>query len=178
MRSTGEVMGVDVDFAIAYAKSQIAAGGSLPDAGNVFVSLRSSDKRENMSQVVRELLEMDFTVFSTPGTHQWLDEQGIAVNRLNKISEGRPHAGDMVKNGELQLIINTPTRKGMQSDEGKLRSTTVRYGVPMITTTTGAAAAVRAIAALRKGTWSVRTVQDYFPDYRDGALRREVKSPD
>ena len=168
MRSTGEVMGVDVEFPIAFAKSQLAAGSNLPGSGSVFLSVRNSDK-SHVVDLARQLLGMGMAAYSTGGTCDYLAEQGVKVQRLNKISEGRPNAIDMVKNRELALIINTPTRKGMKTDEGKLRATAVRYNVPMITTTTGAAATVRAIAALGRGAWGVKPLQEYFPDYNTGA---------
>ncbi len=167
MRSTGEVMGADADFPVAFAKSQMAAGGNLPTGGNVFLSVRQSDK-PHVVEMARVLVDMGFVVYSTSGTHAYLAEQGIAVNRINKISEGRPNAVDMIKNGELHLVLNTPTRKGAGTDEGKLRATAVRYAVPMITTTTGAQAAVRAIAALRAESWTVKALQDYYPQYSTG----------
>ena len=168
MRSTGEVMGADADFAVAFAKSQMGTSGSLPTGGNVFLSVRESDKAYFVN-VARRLNELGFVVYSTAGTFTYLTERGVKVQRVNKISEGRPNAIDMIKNNELSLIINTPTRKGMKTDEGKLRATAVRYNVAMITTTTGAAAAVRAITALRKGAWGVHALQDYYPVYLTGA---------
>ncbi|MDH3582632.1 MAG: carbamoyl-phosphate synthase large subunit [Phycisphaerae bacterium] len=176
MRSTGEVMGVDEDFAVAFAKSQMGAGVMLPVDGTVFVSVRDADKSA-VVETARKLIEMGFNVCSTGGTHRYLAEQGIAVRRLNKISEGRPNAVDLITNGELHLIINTPTRKGMKTDEGKLRATAVRFNIPMITTTTAAAAAVRAIAALRAGSWSVKTIQEYFPVYETGSVARLCGEP-
>jgi carbamoyl-phosphate synthase large subunit len=173
MHSTGEVMGVDDEFPIAFAKSQISAFTTLPVDGNVFVSVRDSDKA-HVLDIARHLIDMGFAVYSTGGTYAYLQARGIATHRLSKISEGRPNALDMIKNGALKLILNTPTRKGMTSDEGKLRATAVRYGVPMVTTTTGAAAAVRAIAALRAGTWGVRALQEYYPEYQLGAAPRPV----
>ncbi len=163
MRSTGEVMGIDPSFEIAFAKSQMAAGTMLKTEGTVFLSVRDEDKPQAVS-VGKRLVEMGFTVYTTGGTHRLLAEQGVKTNKLKKISEGRPNAVDMIKNKELSLIINTPTRKGFASDEGKLRATAVRFNVPMITTMTAAAAAVRAIAALRDGGWQVRALQDYFTD--------------
>ncbi len=171
MRSTGEVMGVDRDFAVAFAKSQMAAGLVLPTEGNVFLSLRSTDKGPHMLAVARALADEGLTIYSTPGTFDWLEQNNVPAKRLNKISAGRPHAVDMIKNGELQLILNTPTRKGQNTDEGKLRATAVRFNVPMITTTTGAAAVARAIAALHRGDWSVKTLQEYYPVYKNGALK-------
>ncbi|HEX7009272.1 MAG TPA: carbamoyl phosphate synthase large subunit, partial [Phycisphaeraceae bacterium] len=162
MRSTGEVMGADPSFAVAFAKSQMAAGVSLPLEGNVFLSVRDSDKQA-IAPIAAKLVEMGFAVHTTGGTHEYLKRQGIKTQRLMKISEGRPHAVDLIKNRQLQLVINTPTRKGAGSDEGRLRATAVRFNVPMITTITGAAAAVQAIAALRADRWQVRALQDYFP---------------
>ncbi len=162
MRSTGEVMGADFDFGIAFAKSQMAAGVTLPTEGNVFLSVRDSDKPHAIA-VARSLIELGFNVHTTGGTHDYLKAQGIDTKRLMKISEGRPHALDMIKNNELRLVINTPTKKGPGTDEYKLRATALRFGVPMITTMTGAAAAAQAMNALREGQWQVRALQDYFP---------------
>jgi carbamoyl-phosphate synthase large subunit len=172
MRSTGEVMGIDNQFPLAFAKSQMAGNAALPTEGKVFLSVRDSDK-SHIVDVARKLQEMGFTVCSTGGTHRYLAEQGVAVESLKKISEGRPNAVDLIKNHELALIINTPTRKGMRTDEGKLRATAVRYGVSMITTATGAAAAVQAIAALREGAWTVKAIQDYHPHYQTGRVTVE-----
>ncbi|MEX2545852.1 MAG: carbamoyl-phosphate synthase large subunit [Phycisphaeraceae bacterium] len=163
MRSTGEVMGADPDFSIAFAKSQMAAGMSLPTSGKVFVSVRDADKAA-IVPIARQLAAMGFDVHATGGTHRHLAEAGVETRRVMKISEGRPHAGDLIKNGELALIINTPTRKGLKTDEGRLRATAVRFNVPMITTITGASAGVRAIRALATGQWQVRAMQDYFPE--------------
>jgi len=166
MRSTGECMGADVDFAIAFAKSQMAASVTLPRDGNVFLSLRDIDKKQPQIDLARKIIELGFTVHTTPGTGRWLKEHGVETEPVKKISEGRPNALDMIKNHKLSLILNTPTRKGMNTDEGKLRSAAVRFNVPIITTPTGAAAAVRAIEALAKGDWTVRALQDYYPDYQ------------
>ncbi|MEM9253660.1 MAG: carbamoyl phosphate synthase large subunit, partial [Planctomycetota bacterium] len=159
MRSTGEVMGSDPDFAVAFAKAQMAATQVLPTEGKVFLSVRADDK-PGVLDVGRDLVEMGFEVCCTGGTHDFLAEHGVATTRLMKISEGRPNAVDLIKNGELALVLNTPTRKGAGTDEGKLRATAVRFGVPMITTLTGAAAAVRAIRALRAEAWRVWALQD------------------
>ncbi|MEM1209314.1 MAG: carbamoyl-phosphate synthase large subunit [Planctomycetota bacterium] len=159
MRSTGEVMGSDPDFAVAFAKAQMAASQVLPLEGKVFLSVRADDK-PGVLDVGRDLVEMGFEVCCTGGTHDFLAEQGVQTTRLMKISEGRPNAVDLIKNGELALVLNTPTRKGAGTDEGKLRATAVRFGVPMITTLTGASAAVRAIRALRAEAWRVWALQD------------------
>ncbi len=161
MRSTGEVMGIDDNFAIAFAKSQMAAGTFLPTSGKVFVSVREADKK-SIVDTVRRLLALGFSVITTSGTRAYLEEQGVKTERVKKISEGRPNCIDMIKNHELALIINTPTKKGLNTDEGRLRSTAVRFNVPMVTTSTGAAAAVMAMEALKAGGWNVRALQDYF----------------
>jgi carbamoyl-phosphate synthase large subunit len=176
MRSTGEVMGVDAQFPIAFAKSQMAAGGPLPTGGKVFLSVRESDKKYVVA-LAQQLLDLGFAIVATGGTHRWLKQHGIEVERVNKISEGRPNALDVIKNGELTLIFNTPTRKGMTTDEGQLRAAAVRFNVPIITTMTGAMAAVKAIAGLRGEPWGVRAVQDYYPVYRNGDLRKGAELP-
>ncbi len=169
MRSTGECMGADPDFAVAFAKSQMAAGSHLPTEGSVFLSVRQGDKQDALG-IARRLVEQGFEVVTTTGTHAALKEQDIESRLIRKIQEGgRPNAIDLIKNGELDLIINTPTRKGAGTDEGKLRATAVRHGVPMITTMTAATVAVDAIAALRSGAWGVRSLQEYFADAEVGS---------
>ncbi|MEM9751841.1 MAG: carbamoyl-phosphate synthase large subunit [Planctomycetota bacterium] len=164
MRSTGECMGADPDFAVAFAKSQMSANADLPTSGAAFVSVRDSDKGEVIG-VARKLAEQGFELVSTGGTHSLLEKHGIDSRRIRKIQEGgRPNAIDLIKNGELDLIVNTPTRKGAGTDEGKLRATAVRHGLPMITTMTAAQVAVEAIAALRRGEWGVKSLQEYFAE--------------
>ena len=167
MRSTGEVMGIDPGFPIAYAKSQMAAFTLLPTEGSVFLSVREGDK-PHMIAPARQLADMGFTLLTTNGTHRFLAGRGIDTQRVRKISEGRPNCLDLIKNGEVALIINTPTRKGVESDEGKLRAMAVRVGMPYITTAAAAAAAVKAIEALRAGRWGVRALQDYVADIEAG----------
>jgi carbamoyl-phosphate synthase large subunit len=167
MRSTGEVMGIDIEFPMAFARAQMAAGRSLPLHGNIFVSVRDADKR-HIVEIVRNLVAMGFSVHSTGGTHDYLDAHGVRTHRLPKISEGRrPNVLDLIKNGELDLIINTPTRKGAMTDEGKIRAVAVRHGITMVTTRTGAAAIARAISALRAGDWRVNAIQDYVTSQAD-----------
>jgi carbamoyl-phosphate synthase large subunit len=165
MRSTGEVMGIDRNFPIAFAKSQMAAGMPLPTSGNVFISVRAED-RAAVVPVARLFAEMGFTILATAGTHRELSRHGIPATRVFKLAEGRPHIGDFIKNRQVQLIINTPTRKGPQTDEGKIRAMSVLHKVPIVTTLTGAHAAAMAIRALREGPWDVRPLQDYFRSFR------------
>jgi carbamoyl-phosphate synthase large subunit len=160
MRSTGEVMGIDSTFEAAFAKSQLAAGTILPTKGNVFISVRKQDK-DAVVPTARILAEGGFKIYATDGTHDTLTRHGIPSIRTNKLAEGRPNINDMMKNGQLQLIINTPTKKGPQTDEGKIRALAVLSRVPIVTTLTGATAAARAIRQLQKENWSVKPLQDY-----------------
>jgi carbamoyl-phosphate synthase large subunit len=161
MRSTGEVMGIDMSFPIAFAKSQMAAGCTLPRQGGVFLSVREQD-RPAIVEVARSLLAMGFKVYATEGTGDHLKRYGLSPVILPKIGAGvRPNVLDLMANGEISLVINTPTKTGWQTDEGKMRSTAVRLGVPMITTATAAAASVRAIEGLRAGEWGVAALQDF-----------------
>ncbi len=160
MRSTGEVMGVDVSLPTAYLKAMESAGVSLPKDGGVFVSVRQDDKAA-MIPIVRSLMAMGFTVFTTQGTADELARHGLRPKVLQKIQAGaRPNVIDLMQNGEIQLVINTPTRTGWQTDEGRIRATAVRLGIPMITTATAAGQAVHAIEALRAGFWGVHALQD------------------
>jgi carbamoyl-phosphate synthase large subunit len=160
MRSTGEVMGVDVSLPTAYLKAMESAGVSLPKDGGVFVSVRREDKAA-MIPIVRSLMAMGFIVFTTQGTADELARHGLRPKVLQKIQAGaRPNVIDLMQNGEIQLVINTPTRTGWQTDEGRIRATAVRLGIPMITTATAAGQAVHAIEALRAGFWGVHALQD------------------
>jgi carbamoyl-phosphate synthase large subunit len=161
MRSTGEVMGIDRSFPIAFAKSQLATGVRLPSGGGVFVSVRDVDK-QIVIEPVRQLTKMGFTIYATMGTAEPLLAAGVKVQILQKVAAGaRPNAIDMMTNGEIKLVINTPTRTGYQTDEGRIRAATVRLGVPMISTASAVGPAVRAIEALKAGDWNVHALQDY-----------------
>ena len=161
MRSTGEVMGIDMDFPMAFAKAQIAAGTVLPTKGTVFISVRSGDNKA-IIPVARKLADCGFQIVATAGTLAALSESDIPATLIAKLDEGRPNIRDYIKNNQVQLIINTPTKKGPQTNEGKIRAMAVLSSVPMITTITGAHAAARAIEALQSHDWSVRPLQEYF----------------
>jgi len=167
MRSTGEVMGIDPSFPIAFAKSQMAAGSALPTApakGGVFISVRESD-RQGIIEPASILARQGFTIYATSGTAAALQEAGIPVTLLQKIATGaRPNVIDLMANRQIALVINTPTRTGWQTDEGRIRSATVRLNVPMISTTTAALAAAGAIQAMRERDWNVAALQDYPQD--------------
>jgi carbamoyl-phosphate synthase large subunit len=153
-------MGIDANFPLAFAKSQVAAGGALPTKGRIYVSVNDGDKAE-IVDVARELVACGFELVSTSGTHAELAKNDVPATKLAKLAEGRPNIADYIKNGQVQLIINTPTKKGPATDEGKIRSMAVLHKVPMITTLTGARAAASAIKALQQGDWGVRPLQEY-----------------
>jgi carbamoyl-phosphate synthase large subunit len=160
MRSTGEVMGIDANFPLAFAKSQIAAGSKPPTSGAVFISVRNSDK-EAILPIAKSLADAGFEILATGGTFSALSKCDIPVRRVPKLSEGRPNIADYMKNGKVQLIINTPTRKGPTTDEGKIRALSVMHKVPIVTTLTGAQAVTRAIQELQKNDWRVQPLQAY-----------------
>jgi len=160
MRSTGEVMGIDADLGIAYAKSQMAANSPLPTGGNVFLSVSNAHK-PNVAKVAREFVELGFSLVATSGTADVLEAAGLKVRRVLKLSEGRPNAVDLLKNREIQLVINTPSGQTPREDEIKIRTTAVYTGTPIMTTLSGAAAAALGIAALSRAGYGVKTLQEY-----------------
>lgn len=160
MRSTGEVMGLDADLGIAYAKSQMAAGGPLPLKGKVFISVSDADK-PLIADIARQFVEMGFEILCTGGTASVLEKAGLKVQRVFKLQEGRPNPIDFLKNREIQLVINTPSGQTPRADEVKIRTTAVYTGTPIMTTLSGARAAALGIAALRKSGFGVKTLQEY-----------------
>jgi carbamoyl-phosphate synthase large subunit len=160
MRSTGEVMGLDADLGIAYAKSQIAAGAPLPLSGRVFMSVSDAHKDE-APEVAKLFADLGFELAATGGTATVLEKAGLKVQRVQKLTEGRPHTVDLLKNREVQLVINTPAGQTPRADEVKIRTTAVYTGTPIMTTMSGARAAALGIAALRKSGYSVKTLQEY-----------------
>ncbi len=162
MKSTGEVMGISESFFIAFAKSQVAAGTVLPTGGKVFISVAQRTK-QHVVELARRLEQMGFELLATRGTAQRLEQAGIPVLSLMKIQQGHPNAVDFMIDGNLQLVINTPSGKGARTDEGRIRAAAVSHGVPCITTFEGATAAVGAMEALRREEMTVQAVQDRFP---------------
>lgn len=163
MRSTGEVMGISDVFSLAFAKSQIAAGTLLPDSGNIFISLSPRHKDAAVG-LGRDLRELGFRLLSTAGTASRLEAEGVEVTRVKKIAEGHPNLIDLLKNGEVHLILNTPSGKGARTDEGKIRAAAVQYGVPCITTIAAAEAAVRAMRAMRESPMAVESLQARYAE--------------
>jgi carbamoyl-phosphate synthase large subunit len=159
MRSTGEVMGVGWGFGEAYAKALIAAGMSLPTEGSVFLSLRDTDKAHAVP-IAGSLLHMGFSLVATRGTATHLREHGIACEVVHKVGEGRPDVNDRIKNGQIQLMINTPIGRKAQYDERSMRLTGLRYGIPCITTISAAKAVVSAIRSIRAGELRVVKLQE------------------
>ncbi len=161
MKSTGEVIGLDTDYAMAFAKSQIGSGSKVPREGVVFVSVRDADK-PLILEPMKQLAAAGFTVVATSGTQKFLSENGVAATRINKVLEGRPHIVDAMKNGGVQLVINTTEGQKTISDSRDLRRTALLGHIPYYTTIPGAIAAVEGILAYRSGNLGVRPLQDYF----------------
>ncbi|HUM08092.1 MAG TPA: carbamoyl-phosphate synthase large subunit, partial [Acidocella sp.] len=161
MKSTGEVMGLDTNFARAFAKAQLGAGVTLPLKGTAFVSVKDADKAA-IVPVARRLLELGFTIMATSGTAKRITDAGIPVKRVNKVLEGRPHCVDAIRSGEIQLIVNTASGAQAVADSFDIRRSALTHGVPNFTTIAGARAAAHAIAALKSGTLEVAPLQSYF----------------
>jgi len=161
MKSTGEVMGIDADHAMAFAKSQMAAGNSLPLKGKVFISV--SDRQKNrIGAIAKEYHDLGFTLVATDGTRKAIQEAGAACELVHKIAEGRrPNILDMMKNGEIAMIINTPSEQITRKDEVIIRSTSVSTRTPIQTTLRGARAAAHAIGSLQKNKLEVKPLQEY-----------------
>ena len=160
MKSTGEVMGLDRNFELAFAKSQLASGTQLPQAGLVFISVRNSDKDDILAPA-RQLVEMGFEIVATKGTAEFLESNRVPAKRINKVLEGRPHIVDSMKNGEIALMFNTTEGSKSIADSYEIRRTALTLKIPYYTTTAGAEAAVKAIAALRLGRLEVAPLQSY-----------------
>ena len=161
MKSTGEVMGLDADLGAAYAKSQMAAGAALPLEGQVFISVSDTHKNSAI-ELAKRFIDLDFEIISTSGTAKILKSAGVKVESIHKISEGRPNAVDLLKNNEIQLVINTPSGQIPREDEIKIRTTAVYTNTPIITTIGSAMAALDGIAALKNKGYSVKPLQEFL----------------
>ncbi|WP_142416369.1 carbamoyl-phosphate synthase large subunit [Bartonella massiliensis] len=161
MRSTGEVMGLDYEFALAFAKAQLGAGVKLPKEGTLFVSVRDEDKKRILNPVKR-LTELGFSVVATSGTQKFLTEHHVEAKKINKVLEGHPHIEDAIRNRQIQLIFNTTSTASAISDSKSLRYAALMQNVPYYTTIAGAEAVVEAIKALKKKRLEVHSLQSYF----------------
>ena len=160
MRSTGEVMGIDTDYAAAFAKSQLGSGTNVPTSGTVFVSVKDADK-DRIVPAVKELVGMGFTVIATGGTQRHLDANGIACDPINKVLEGRPHVVDAMKNGEIDIVFNTTEGAQALADSYSIRRTALLYHIPYYTTLAGAMAVTKAIKAVKADILKVQPLQSY-----------------
>jgi carbamoyl-phosphate synthase large subunit len=160
MRSTGEVMGLDRSYDMAFAKSQLGAGMRVPLAGTVFVSVKDADK-PRILPAVRKLIDLGFRICATGGTQRFLEAKGLDCAKVNKVLEGRPNVVDALKNGEIQLVLNTTESKASESDSKPIRQTALLQKVPHYTTLPGILAVTKAIVAQKAGTLDVRPLQDY-----------------
>jgi carbamoyl-phosphate synthase large subunit len=160
MKSTGEVMGIDGDFGWAFAKSQAGAGAVLPKGGTAFISVKESD-RSLASNVAERLRKLGFNIQATSGTAAYLRERGIAAVTVNKVTEGRPHIVDHIKNGAIALVVNTVRTSSAHTDSLSIRREALHKGVPYFTTMRGAWAATLGIEAILKNDLSIKSLQEY-----------------
>src|SRR5256714_1499441 len=160
MKSTGEVMGMDVDLGLAYAKSQMAAPPPLPKKGNVFISVKDADK-EAIISVAREFVTLGFGIISTSGTWAALHDAGVPVTKVHKIREGRPNVLDLVTNGDIDFIVNTPSGKIPREDEVRIRNASLAQKIPIMTTIRAAQASANGIRSLQRSQVHVKTLQEY-----------------
>jgi carbamoyl-phosphate synthase large subunit len=161
MKSTGEVMGIDKTFGVAFYKSQLAAGQNLPLSGKIFISVKNDDKR-NIIFIAKKLFDMGFKIIATKGTYKALSSNNIDVELVGKISEGDKRILDLIKSNEIKLIMNTPSGQKGQSDMRPIRNLAVMHGVPCITTMQGAQAAVNGIESALKRGFDVKSIQEYL----------------
>ncbi|HET6364609.1 MAG TPA: carbamoyl-phosphate synthase large subunit, partial [Nitrospirota bacterium] len=160
MKSTGEVMGIDMDFGMSFAKSQIAAGNPMPVSGRVFLSVKDKDK-PGLLEVAQGLEKEGFLIVATRGTADYLRKRGITVETVNKVTEGRPHIVDQIKDMQVDFVINTVHGAEAQKDSYSIRRTTLMKGIPYFTTISAAKAAVRGIAAIKRNHLQVKSIQEY-----------------
>jgi carbamoyl-phosphate synthase large subunit len=161
MKSTGEVMGVDSNFGLAFAKSQIAANGLLPMGGTAFLSVRDRDKLP-VTALATRLVALGFRLMATAGTAEVITRAGVPVERVYKVTEGmRPHIVDRMKNGEIAMVVNTPEGRSARHDSYSIRRTAVTMGIPHFTTMAAAEATADAVGALRKQSMTIRSLQEY-----------------
>jgi carbamoyl-phosphate synthase large subunit len=162
MKSTGEAMGISSTFGDSFARATIAAGSAFPKSGKIFISVNDNDKL-SVIPIARDFREMGFDIIATDGTSKALRRNGIQAEMVYKVGEGRPNVVDGIKNGEIKMVIDTPLGQQSRYDEEAIGKAAIKKGIPLITTLSGASAAVR---ALRTGSNSmeVRTLQEYYDE--------------
>jgi carbamoyl-phosphate synthase large subunit len=165
MRSTGEVLGMADSFGMAFYKAEEAAKPALPDQGTVLITVSTKDQPEVLD-IAREFSKLGFSIKATQGTHDFLAANGVKTEPILKLHEGRPNIDDAIKNKEIQLVVNTPMGKASQYDDSYIRKAAIKYKVPYITTLAAASAAVKGIAAFRKGKSGVKSLQEYHADIK------------
>ncbi|WP_022850036.1 carbamoyl-phosphate synthase large subunit [Limisalsivibrio acetivorans] len=161
MKSTGEVMGIDNDFGKAFHKSQIAAGNRIPQSGKVFISVKDSAKA-HILDVAKDLVKLGFSIVSTKGTWAYLKEHGVPVEKVNKVSDGRPNIVDSIKNRDISFCINIPEGKKSRLDTESIRRAILSYNIPYVSTTEAAMASVTGIESFKEGTMTVKPIQEYY----------------
>jgi carbamoyl-phosphate synthase large subunit len=160
MRSTGEVLGMAENYGEAFYKAQVAAGQCLPLRGTVLLTVSGRD-RVGTLEAARRFVDLGFSIVATGGTRAFLAQNGVAASPIRKMHEGRPHIVDAIKNGEIHLVVNTPSGKASAHDDSYIRKAAIKYRIPYITTTAAAIAAAKGISALQKGRGEVRSLQSY-----------------
>jgi carbamoyl-phosphate synthase large subunit len=165
MRSTGEVLGIADSFGLAFFKAEVAAQQLLPVEGTILLTVSPLD-RNNATEVARQFASLGFKIRATEGTRHFLDGKGIGTELILKLQEGRPNIVDAITNGEIQLVVNTPSGKLSQYDDSYIRKTTIKYKVPYITTLAAAKAAARGIGEYQKGRSKVKSLQEYHADIK------------
>ena len=166
MRSTGEVLGMADSYGMAFFKSQEATQSPLPVRGNVLITIADRDK-DKILPASRNFHEMGFAIISTGGTKRFLEKNGIPAAPILKVHEGRPNIVDAIKNGEIDLVVNTPAGRLSEYDDSYIRKNAIRYKIPYITTTSAALSATRGIKERRNGEYKVRSLQDYHSAIKD-----------
>jgi carbamoyl-phosphate synthase large subunit len=164
MRSTGEVLGLDASYGLAFYKAQKAAKAILPTDGAVLITVCERDRDEKLTQAARHFAGLGFKLFSTEGTTKFLQDQGIESESILKLHQGRPNIVDAIKNGEIQLIVNTPAGKLSVTDDSYIRKSAIQYNVPYITTVAAAVAAVEGIKAKRNQQDTIKSLQEYHAE--------------
>jgi carbamoyl-phosphate synthase large subunit len=165
MKSTGEVMGIDVDFGHAFGKSQTSSGNKIPLSGKIFISLKDKDKPSSVL-IVKKLFELGMSVIATRGTAMYLKDHRLNVEVVNKVTEGRPHIVDLIKNKEIDFVINTVSGAQAQKDSFSIRQSALQYRVPFTTTISGAIAVVNAIKMLKNKRVNIKSIQEYHNPVR------------